>query len=385
MRGRFRRVIVFLMILVFGLSGSSVCFASNTESSGSSSSVSMTEVAKYALQFDGTGDGKVKIPYCLGGSGRGKTLEELVEKFKDRTTNADKSKGNSGGTDCSGFTQSVYAHFGISIPSVSHSQKSAAKQTWKNDNSHAVPGDIVYWPHGHVALYIGDNKIIHTSSFKSADSWYPHISDLSTYGTDEDRYFCRMVDDVSELKPISGTEAKEEEEKVKTAELGTSLILESDITGMPSESSLRAEQKRLEAIGIDSLSQEERVSLAKIQDDLSVNRLNAYDVVRMFFVVVGIGFMLYGVLMLVAYMWDYSNNLFDISFLSLISFGRFKVFDEDLPELVKGKKNVVDGVVYLTKNMLYARIAVMELIGLFLVSGIAFRWMVRIFYLISTR
>ena len=64
------------------------------------------------------------------------------------------------GTDCSGFTSLVYAHFGINIsPGVAY-QKSQGREI---PYDQIEPGDVIFYP-GHAALYIGSGKIIHASS-----------------------------------------------------------------------------------------------------------------------------------------------------------------------------------------------------------------------------
>ena len=89
-------------------------------------------VVNYASQFVGN-------PYVYGGSS---------------LTN---------GTDCSGFVMSVFANFGYSLPRVAAAQCEAST---KKDISQLEPGDLVFYGSGyvdHVALYIGDGKIIHAS------------------------------------------------------------------------------------------------------------------------------------------------------------------------------------------------------------------------------
>ena len=64
------------------------------------------------------------------------------------------------GTDCSGFVKSVYKHFGVSLPRTSGSMRSVGQKVSTKD---MMPGDIVCYS-GHVALYMGDGKIIHASN-----------------------------------------------------------------------------------------------------------------------------------------------------------------------------------------------------------------------------
>ena len=60
------------------------------------------------------------------------------------------------GADCSGFVQSVFAHFGISLP----------RTTWDMENvgtpvsyDQAVAGDIILYD-GHVGIYMGNGEIV---------------------------------------------------------------------------------------------------------------------------------------------------------------------------------------------------------------------------------
>ncbi len=110
--------------------------SSSQKSSSSSESGSSlrNSIVSYALQFEGN-------PYRWGGTS---------------LTN---------GADCSGFTQSVFAHFGISIPRTSRSQ--AASGT-KVSIDEVRPGDLIFYRKNgtinHVALYIGNGKVISAKS-----------------------------------------------------------------------------------------------------------------------------------------------------------------------------------------------------------------------------
>lgn len=71
------------------------------------------------------------------------------------------------GTDCSGFTQSIYRHFGYSIARCSRSQAGYGTSI---NSSQVQPGDLVFYGSGsyisHVAMYIGNGQVIHASNHR---------------------------------------------------------------------------------------------------------------------------------------------------------------------------------------------------------------------------
>ena len=69
-------------------------------------------------------------------------------------------------TDCSGFVQGLYRHFGIKIPRGANSQQSVGRLVSINE---IQPGDLVYYSDGgsiitHASMYIGNGKIIHAAT-----------------------------------------------------------------------------------------------------------------------------------------------------------------------------------------------------------------------------
>lgn len=91
------------------------------------------DIVKYALKFEG-------YPYRWGGTSLTK------------------------GTDCSGFTQGVFRAHGINIPRTSRAQATGGSTVSLNA---LKPGDLLFYKKkgviNHVALYIGNGKVISAS------------------------------------------------------------------------------------------------------------------------------------------------------------------------------------------------------------------------------
>ena len=64
------------------------------------------------------------------------------------------------GEDCSGFVQSVFAHFGISLPRTTYDQIYAGVEV---SYDQAMPGDLICYD-GHIGIYIGNGQIVNAQN-----------------------------------------------------------------------------------------------------------------------------------------------------------------------------------------------------------------------------
>lgn len=92
-----------------------------------------------------------------------------------------KKGGNSltNGVDCSGFVQQIHKKFGISTPRTSGAIRGGGKSV---SVSNMLPGDVVCYS-GHVAIYIGNNKIVHASNSAAYPTGGIKISSPADYRT----------------------------------------------------------------------------------------------------------------------------------------------------------------------------------------------------------
>lgn len=74
----------------------------------------------------------------------------------------------SSGVDCSGFVQQIFKKYGVSLPRVAREQ---AKSGTEVKSSNKKVGDLVFYTNSngvvdHVAIYIGNNQVVHAASTK---------------------------------------------------------------------------------------------------------------------------------------------------------------------------------------------------------------------------
>ena len=116
----------------------------------------------------------VSTDYCvielMYGNGISNTRIDLCQFAKQFVGNPYVWGGTSltKGADCSGFVQSVFRQFGVSLPRSSREQVNVGTKISLAD---AQPGDLIFYAKGgtinHVALYIGNGQVVHASSPKT--------------------------------------------------------------------------------------------------------------------------------------------------------------------------------------------------------------------------
>lgn len=122
---------------------------------------------------------KVKTVHSSKKSGISSGQASIVEYAKQFLGNPYVWGGSSltGGTDCSGFTMSLYAKYGHSLP-----HNAAAQAGVTRSVSSPKPGDLFFYSNGsrinHVAMYIGGGMVIHASNptdgIKISTAYYRH-------------------------------------------------------------------------------------------------------------------------------------------------------------------------------------------------------------------
>ncbi len=110
----------------------------------------------------------VTLSELLYGMGVSDVRVELCEYAKQFVGNPYVWGGTSltNGADCSGFVLAVYKKFGVTLPHYSGSQATSGTSI---SFSEIQPGDLIFYANSsgtinHVAIYIGNNQVIHASS-----------------------------------------------------------------------------------------------------------------------------------------------------------------------------------------------------------------------------
>lgn len=166
----------------------------------------------------------------------------------------------------------------------------------------------------------------------------------------------------------SGGASTTEESESNSNDLNLSdddVVLEEDLVGMSGlKSKLKDNQSDVVLPSDDNLSSGELANRNTVKSQISEDRnQKLMDVLRIGIVFLGLCSILYSVLLIVAYTFDKANNFFDVSLLSVISFGLLSVDDD-----VKGRRGGT------SKKKLIKLFLMFFIVGSLIVSGAVFDW-----------
>lgn len=209
------------------------------------------------------------------------------------------------------------------------------------------------------------------------EEWEPYVNRLDICSSS----LCDSMDALNGDN-VQSNAPETEEEKEELEEM----IQEYDLTGMPDLSHLMDEAGNFELADQSSLSIDEMKTVSTIKQDIknakTNNHRNWYQVLTSF---LGICSVMYGILLFFAYLFDYLNTFIEVSFLNIISLGRFKIYEEqDREDGVLGGYNKNDGYTYLTPTMLLKRMVLCFIVGFILLSGWVSTLTMKVFLFVSS-
>lgn len=174
--------------------------------------------------------------------------------------------------------------------------------------------------------------------------------------------------------PVDGADSEDKEEQGTG---GESKMSEWGLTGMPKESKLSADGKEIELKDSTSLSTGENYSVQTVREGLdTLSMASAITKGRVAVCFVGVLLIFYSIFLVLATVFDKTNQFIDISMVSVLTFGRL-VYSDD--EVSKGHEG------YIQTSKIVKVCIITLIVGLFLVSGGIFLYMSKFILFITDR
>ena len=147
-----------------------------------------------------------------------------------------------------------------------------------------------------------------------------------------------------------------------TDSTGNTIVSEWELVGMAGrKSTLANEQVSIELKSRGDLSSGEAYSVATVGENLALMReANLVDTARIAVVFIGLCLVFYAVMLLVAYLFDYSNSFLEVSLVKFLTFGYLEYTDDEIAKHEKGKAS--------SKRLLFL-VVILIIIGCLFVSG----------------
>lgn len=366
-------------------------------------------VIKYAW-YEGCSDNYIRYYSSSGNAYKYSGLQDLSSKCSATTTNR--------GIDCSGFVYLAYLDYDIRIPlladvrgivkdfkdvgSFSVGTVSKSGKFKIVSEGEALPGDIMLFaeiegdsiPQAHLSMFLGDGNMIHTHNPECPTSngkelgGRIHIECFDGSGNSEKNKFIFKDTDYwkglfkgyirvipAEEKGILGTSkvitlsgktlAGEVSDRLVMC---SSLVMQDELTGMPSESSLLLdEQYQIYLASLDDLDLNQKTNLTIMQENLDNNKMSADRFFNIVISFVGLCLIIYGVLLSVGIVFDKVNRFIDISAIGVLTLGRWCMVD-----CITSKENHKK---YLSLQALVVRVIIILSLGILLISKLPLVWL----------
>ena len=363
-------------------------------------------VTAYALSF--AGDGEVK--YVLGGYG-GRihpggendgywSLEQVKQHHSEyrEPHNQDEVsaylEGNKiCGCDCASFVSAVFQHFGLYKDSWGITCTTYAESAdWHEITAEeARPGDIVlYWEKrksngtvtsegwGHVELYIGEGMQVGIRRSIYSEGSPNYVSVMNVYSFDNDSksqypHYFRAFEDESVLGSPESSVSEIE------IQISSNFVEEGDLAGMVEDALFWQGSRRLASADRENLSDYEILNIEKIRSMKDAGKLTVEKVTGIVQTVLGIIVLAYALILFAGFLFDRVNTVFEISLVTLFSFGYIKIARrEDYEEVLRsnGVKAMDRGYMSVVKFLIIELILVAS--GSALLSGTIFYLIIKL-------
>ena len=363
-------------------------------------------VTAYALSF--AGDGEVK--YVLGGYG-GRlhpggendgywSLEQVKQhhnEYREPHNQDEVSAYLAGnkicGCDCASFVSAVFQHFGLYKDSWGITCTTYANSAdWHEITAEeARPGDIVlYWEKkksngtvidegwGHVELYIGGGMQVGIRRSIYSEGSPNYVSVMNVYSFDNANksqypHYFRAFEDESVLgAPASSVPEIE-------FQISSNFVEEGDLAGMVEDALFWQGSRRLVSADRDNLSDSEILNIEKIGNMKDAGKLTVEKVTGVAQTALGIIVLAYALILFAGFIFDRVNTVFEISLVTLFSFGYIKIARrEDYEEVLRtnGVKAIEKGYMTVVKFLIIELVLVA--IGSALLLGIIFYLIIKL-------
>lgn len=207
------------------------------------------------------------------------------------------------------------------------------------------------------------------------DSGFASIRWSEIYGA-SGTYISHMttfrVDGVNVLDCPSIYDSVELSSRRSNTEVGiyNEIVSEWELRGMP-KATLHSEGNN-GVPEVTVLSDSEKISSEAIKENILAKQYIWVTVWLQVASLIGLIIIIYGVLMVVCYMFDKVNNFFELSLFSILTLGKCRVWDKNMD---RGTGKDSKGIMYCDNVGLLKRFIIIEIVGFFITSGL---WIFRV-------